>query len=96
MAGRYVLETGKIEPNIESLNKVYKFPEVRELIKAKRMGEEEAFVKNLNSGKLEELVSLCYQKIDAAYIKSNLPETPTKKDENKLNSFLIKLRRSFI
>jgi len=96
LAGRYFLETGMIEPDINKLNKVYKIDEVKKLIKAKREREEKAVVQDMDSGKLDELITLLYNKIDTAYENSKLQDIPSKHNIKKLNSFLIKLRKSLL
>ncbi len=96
MAGRYFLETGMIEPDINKLNAVYKFPEIKMLIKAKTEGNENGYKEISNSGKLEELIQYCFQKIDVAYEKSKIPETPDKKATSRMNSFLVKLRKDML
>jgi len=96
LAARYFLETGRIEPNLAKLNKVYKIKEISTLIKAKMDREEESVAKEIDSGKLDELIHYCYYKLDNAYNKSSIPAKPDKRDIKKLNSFLIKLRKDML
>jgi len=95
LAGRYFLETGRIEPDLTKLNRVYKIKEISKLIKAKMDREEESIIKEINSGKLDELIHYCYNKLDNSYIKSSIPARPDKHDIKKLNSFLIRIRKRY-
>lgn len=94
MAGRFFLETWRIEPDINKLNAVYKFPEVKLLIKAKTDGNEDDYREIADSGKLDSLIQHCFQKIDESYQKCRIPETPDKKALTKMNSFLVQLRKT--
>jgi predicted nucleotidyltransferase len=96
LAGRYFLETSMIQPNLEKLNSAYKFPEIKRLINAKKNRDEKSIVYDINSGKLDELIQYCIEKIDEAYIKCSLTELPDKKAVKDLNSFLIKMRKDLL
>lgn len=96
LAGRYFLETGKIEPNITKINSTYKFNLITKLVKSKKTGDATALIKNIDCGELEKLITHCYLKIDSAYEKSKLPETPSNKDLKTLNSYLLKLRKTML
>ncbi|MEA3329910.1 MAG: nucleotidyltransferase domain-containing protein [Nanoarchaeota archaeon] len=92
MAGIYVLQTGKIQPNIKELNKHFKIKEVNKLLKIKRAGKENMPLMELEEGILDKKIKKLFDKIDEAYIKSKIPETPAKKEIGEINKFLIKLR----
>lgn len=96
MAGIYVLQTGQIEANLETLNRYFKIPIIKELITAKRNGFEKGEMpKNLDTGVLEERIQELYERIDKAYEKSKMPEKPSYEEIADVNSFLIELRRDF-
>lgn len=92
MAGIYVLQTGIIKPNIEELNKHFKIREVDKLLKIKREGLENEPLRDLEEGKLDEIIKEMFDRIDAAYTKSKIPELPEEEDIDKINKFLINLR----
>lgn len=92
MAGIYVLQTGIIKPNIEELNKHFKFKQVTKLLEIKKAGLENEPLKDLEKGNLDIKIKELFDKIDEAYIKCKMPETPTKEEIEEVNRFLIKLR----
>lgn len=92
MAGIYCLQTGLIKPNIEELNKHFKFKEVTQLLEIKRAGLENEPLKDLEEGKLDEKIRELFDKIDEAYLKCKMPEVPTKEEIEEVNKYLIKLR----
>lgn len=97
MAGTYALQTGRIQPNMVELNKYFKLPEIKTLIKHKLEGTEESEVEDLKeSGRLDEMIPSLFEKMDGAYLKSRIPEKPDEDDFLKMNSWLIELRKSFI
>lgn len=97
MAGIHVLQTGEIEPNIEELNKYFKFPEVKQLIGMKKEGKEnDTPPKELDTGRLEERINYLFGKIDEAYLKSKIPDQPDEKDVKALNEFLKKIRKGML
>lgn len=93
MAGIYVLETGRIQPNIEQLNRYFKIPELKELIKLKRKGLENSEIpSSLDTGVIEAQFDSLFGRIDKAYIKTTLKE-PNRKDREKLSRFLVRVRK---
>ena len=92
MAGIYCLQTGLIKPNIEELNKHFKIKEVTKLLEIKRAGLENEPLKDLEEGKLDEIIKGLFDKIDEAYIKCKMPEVPTKEEIEEVNKFLINMR----
>lgn len=95
MAGIYVLDTGRIQPDINELNKYFKIKEVKDLIKFKKERAEEAEVEDLkDSGRLDELILELYQRIDRAYQSSKIPMKRESEDLLPINEFLLKMRRS--
>lgn len=96
MAGIHVLETGIVQPNMDELNKRFKIPEVKELLKLKREGKEhDPIPDNLETGRIEEQIDKLRQRIDRAYMRSKLRE-PDEDDRKELNNFLIKVRKKHL
>jgi len=92
LAGIYCLQTGLIKPNIEKLNKHFKIKEVTKLLEIKRKGLENEPLKELEEGVLDKIIKGLFDKIDEAYIKCKMPESPTEEEIEIINKFLIKLR----
>lgn len=96
MAGIYVLEVGKIEPNLEVLNKRFKIPEAKVLLKLKREGKEnEELPKDLDTGNIERVIEKLFKRIEKAYVKSKLL-VPGHKDKESLNELLIEIRKKHL
>lgn len=92
MAGIYCLETGQVQPNIEELNKRFKIGEVDALLGKKRNGREEESLVDIETGLLDIRIKELFDKLDEAYLKSKIPELPSKEDIEELNKYLIGLR----
>jgi len=93
MAGTYVLETCRIEPNIVTLNKYFKIPEVNVLVEAKCNGMENGEVTELvENGSIDERIVELTKRMDDAYKDCKLPKTVDPEQKKKINSWLIKLR----
>ena len=92
MAGIYCLQTGLVKPNIIELNKYFKIKEVDKLVEIKRNGLENEPLKELEEGVLDIKIKELFDKIDETYIKSKIPEVPSKEDIKEINKFLINLR----
>jgi len=98
MGGIHVLQTGKIEPNIDELKRhVNHVDAVKELLKLKREGKEHDMPpEDLDKGGIEESINDLFLRIDKAYEKSSLHERPTEYDYNRVNEFLRKRRKEMI
>ncbi len=92
LAGIYFLQTGRIQPNINDLNKHFKIHEIRKLIEIKQRGAENVPLKDLEEGTLDSIVKNLFEKLDEAYVKSRIPESPTTEEIQALDKFLIALR----
>jgi len=93
MAGIYVLQTGRIEPNIETLNKYFKIPEVKALIKAKREGfENDDITDIIENGSIDAIIPPLFDRMDKAYTKSKIPDRVDPDLWDEVNSWLINLR----
>lgn len=94
MAGIHVLQTGVIEPDIERLNKYFKFKEVKDLIKLKREGIEKGVIPlDMDIGVIEARINDLFVKIDKAYAKSKIPERPSEDEIGEIDEFLKTIRR---
>jgi len=97
MAGTYALQTGRVESNTVTLNKYFKIPEVKTLIKAKREGFENDEVTSLvEDGSLDAMIPQLFERMDKAYVKSKIPERVEPEQWEKINSWLIELRKDKI
>ena len=93
MAGTYALQTGRIESNTETLNRYFKIPEIKTLIKAKRDGfENEEVTSIIEDGSLDALIPALFDRMDKAYVKSKIPEKVDPQLWDEINSWLIELR----
>jgi len=96
MAGIYVLQTGQIQPNIEILNDYFKLPEVKKLIELKKSGKEiEPVPTEIDNGQLEKRINELFERIDKAYENSKMPEKPTDEEVEKINEFLVGVRKDY-
>lgn len=92
MAGIYCLQTGIIKPHIIELNKHFKIKEVDALVDIKKNGLENEPLHDLEEGKLDEIIKDLFNKIDDAYLKCKMPESPDEERVSEINNFLINLR----
>jgi len=94
MAGTHVLQTGRIEPNIETLNKYFKIDEVKTLIKAKRDGfENDECVSLIENGSLDAMIPDLFERMDKAYVKSKIPDKVDPQLWGEINSWVIEIRK---
>lgn len=86
MAGIYVLQEGKIQPDITKLNKKLKFSEIDELIKKKKQEK----IEMNRDEKLESLIKSLFEQLNYTYKTSNLPDDVQNAEE--FDKFLFKMR----
>jgi len=97
MAGTHALQTGRIEPNIITLNKYFKIPLVKTLIKYKTGGAEKEEVSDLvDSGELDALIPPLFERMDKAYDRCKISEKPDEDGLEEINSWLIEQRVGLI
>lgn len=97
MAGTYALQTGRIQPNIIELNKYFKIPLVKTLVKHKIEGTEKSELKGLvDSGELDSIIPDLYERMDKAYMRCKISEKPDEEEIKKINSWLIDQRTQII
>jgi len=93
MAGIYALETGKIQPNLVELNKRFRIKPVDQLIKLKVEGiEEEPVSELIDSGELDSIIGMLFDRIDEAYEKCRMPAKPSREEIEEIDRFLRRLR----
>lgn len=94
MTGIYLLETGKLEPNITITNKHFKFPVVKELIRIKV--EEQATLPRNSAihNQAQKLIADLFYRLKESREKSKLPEEP--KNKKELNDFLVQMRIKYL
>ena len=94
MTGIYLLETGKLEPNITITNKYFKYPVVKELIKLKT--EEKSVMPKTAAvhNQAQKLIADLFYRLKESREKSKLPEEP--KNKKELNDFLIEMRMKYL
>lgn len=97
MAGTYALQTGRIQPNIIELNKYFKLPLVKTLVKYKVEGVENEEVRGLaDSGELDAMIMPLFEKMDKAYDKCKIQNKPDEDGVAEINSWLIEQRVGLI
>ena len=90
MAGIFALETGRIEPNIRTLNRHFNYPVVDDLIALKVNGTERGLVEPCKDADL--LIEQLWKDLDFAYENSVLPEDPPTEVYEQANNFLLECR----
>lgn len=85
MTGITLLETGKVVVNLPELNKKFKFDVVPQLIELRGQSETARGMINLDKEASE-----LFNRLDAAYKASNLPDRV--QNVEKFNDFLLKIR----
>lgn len=94
LTGIHLMQAGKIEANLNELNKAFNLPYIPDLIDCKLMGKEKLVLTTINlEFHRQEFERLCLELKEASQ-KSHLPEAPSCKDE--LNDLLVRIRLQFI
>ena len=96
MAGIYVLQTGLVKPNLGELNKYFKIPEVDALLRLKKCGIEKEPCTDLDTGILDVKIKELFDKLDEAYMKSKMPEEPTREEIDEIDSCMVSIREGLI
>jgi len=94
MTGIYLLEKGKLEPNIKETNKYFKSSIVKELIKLKTKEKSTLPRKSAIHNQAQKQIADLFYRLKESREKSKLPEEPKNKEE--LNEFLIKMRIKYL
>ncbi|MFA4877069.1 MAG: nucleotidyltransferase domain-containing protein [Methanoregula sp.] len=90
MAGIFALDTGKIEPDIQVLNRHFRYPLVDEFVSIKMNGCEYGVVASHESADV--LIAQLFLDLEAARENSPLPEKPPEEVFGRANDFLLDCR----
>lgn len=98
LCGIYALKFCKIVPNINELNKYFKYPLINKLVEIKRKGERITMSSDVSFITLEkpteDLIAKLKAEMELALQKSDLPEKPPNIKE--LDNFLYKTRLKYL
>jgi predicted nucleotidyltransferase len=90
MAGIFVLDKGRIEPNIQVLNRHFRYPLVDEFVSIKMNGCEQIMVQSDKEADI--LITQLFHDLDVARENSPLPENPPEEVYVLANEFLLECR----
>ncbi|MGB3691229.1 MAG: nucleotidyltransferase domain-containing protein [Spirulinaceae cyanobacterium] len=92
LTGIHLMQTGKVEANLLTLNEVFQLSYLQELIEQKVEGQEKAFLKETDLTFYRKEYERLESALKEATEKSHLPEKATAKEA--LNDLLLRLRLS--
>jgi predicted nucleotidyltransferase len=92
LAGRYALDNGSFESDMNVLLKYYREPLIKKLLKFKKEGKENEPLRELNSGELDKIIIKQFKKLDESYNGCAFPVKPDEEAWNKMNKLLIQTR----
>ena len=90
LTGIYLMQTGKIESNLNYLNKEFALPYISDLIALKVKGQEQEKIHNIDLKFHQHEYERLREKLTLSSQNSHLPDLPTAK--NALNDLLIRIR----
>ena len=90
MAGIFVLDEGRIEPNILVLNRHFRYPLVDEFVSIKMNGCEQGLVESREDADI--LITQLFCDLNVARENSPLPENPPEEVFDLANEFLLECR----
>lgn len=90
LTGIHLMQTGRVDANLKSLNDVFKLTYIDELIHAKRQNGEKALLQDADVSFHGSEYHRLTEMLEKAHENSHLPEAPIKRDE--LNEWLINTR----
>jgi hypothetical protein len=90
MAGIFVLDYGRIEPNINELNRHFRYPLVDEFVSIKMNGCEQGLIESGEDADI--LITQLFCDLDVARENSTLPENPPEEVFDLANGFLLECR----
>lgn len=91
LTGIYLMKTGIVEANLESLNQEFSLPFIDDLIVQKRTCSEKSILAKTNVEHHEREYKKLQLELETAFINSHLPDYPSAKLE--LNHLLIHIRQ---
>jgi len=90
MAGIFVLDKGRIEPNINELNRHFRYPLVDEFVSIKMNGCEKGLIESREDADI--LITQLFHDLDTARENSPLPKNPPEEVFDLANEFLLECR----
>jgi predicted nucleotidyltransferase len=93
LTGIYLMQTGKIEANLVSLNRRFNLSYITDLIALKLAGEEKSTISTDNLDFYAQEYQRLIQELEIAATKTHLPDAP--KGKKDLNDLLLRVRLSF-
>lgn len=90
LSGIYLMETGRIEANLTSLNEAYRLSHIDELVERKREGAEQMPLAADEIAEHDAHLDALEERLQEAHDKSSLPDEPKTKVE--LNKFVVRVR----
>ena len=90
LTGIYLMQTGKIEANLNNLNREFNLPYIADLIALKVAGTEKEKIHSVDLNFHQQEYERLQERLALASQNSHLPDAPTAKDA--LNDLLIRVR----
>lgn len=90
LTGIYLMQTGKIEANLNHLNQKFNLPYIPDLIAQKVSGTEKERIENINLEFHQQEYNRLREELAISSHKSHLPDDPTAKPA--LNDLLVRIR----
>ena len=91
LSGINLLNTGRVEANLVTLNQEFNLTYIDDSIAQKKAGSEKETLSEINLEFYQQEYQRLQEQLDIAFENSNLPEEPKAKPE--LNSLLLKIRK---
>ena len=93
LTGIHLMNTGRIEANLVTLNSERQLPGLEELIEKKTMTNEQSAFDETTAQHHERLIDQLFVELEEAGVKSQLPEAPSVRRE--LDAFLIRVSKEY-
>jgi uncharacterized protein len=90
LTGIHLMRTGKVEANLEYLNRVFKLPYIPELISRKLAGAEKSILEDADMAFHDKEYARLRAELEKAGEDSKLPDRPSSKEA--LNDLLVRVR----
>jgi predicted nucleotidyltransferase len=90
MTGIYLMQTGKVEANLVTLNRIFQIPQLDSLVDCKVRGSEQATITDRDLPFLTQEFTRLFGQLEAEQARTSLPDTPIAKAE--LNELLVRIR----
>lgn len=92
LTGIWLMQTGKVEANLVTLNDVFRLSYIEELVARKLGGPECSTLEEADVAFHEAEYERLRAKLQSAHEASELPELPSESTRKKLNDLLVRLR----